>query len=257
MINEWMGLSENGAQHGLMLDHMLGVVHGFMAVLFVGWTAFFLYVLFRFHRKRNPKADYHGNTSHFSTHAEIAVVIVEAILLLGLAFPLWGKQVRKFPTPEENPLVVRVVGEQFSWTVHYPGADGEFGDRSPDLVSASNPLGIDWNAANAKDDVWTKNDLHVQVGRPVVIYVTSKDVIHNFSIYTMRIAQDAIPGSEIPMWFTPIKTSPEDPGYWEVICAQLCGANHYAMRAFLYSHTQPDFEKWYAEADKNQVRVAK
>jgi cytochrome c oxidase subunit 2 len=249
MINEWLGISTNASHHGLMLDHMLGVVHAFMAFLFIGWSAFFFYVVWRFSKRRNPKANYHGTHSKFSTHAEIGVVIVEVILLLGLAFPLWGKQVNEFPKPEDNPLVVHAVGEQFMWSIHYPGPDGIFGSQEVELISNNNKLGIDWTDPNAQDDLVRTNELVVPVGRPVVVYVSSKDVIHNFAIYTMRVAQDAIPGSRIPMWFAPIKA-----GEWEIICGQLCGTNHYAMKAIITAVPATEFEEWLKQADQNQSR---
>jgi cytochrome c oxidase subunit 2 len=107
----------------------------------------------------------------------------------------------------------------------------------------------DWTDPNAQDDLVRTNELVVPVGRPVVVYVSSKDVIHNFAIYTMRVAQDAIPGSRIPMWFTPIKA-----GEWEIICGQLCGTNHYAMKAIITAVPATEFEEWLKQADQNQSR---
>jgi cytochrome c oxidase subunit 2 len=58
----------------------------------------------------------------------------------------------------------------------------------------------------------------------------------------MRIAQDAIPGSIIPMWFKPIKT-----GTYEVICGQLCGLGHYSMKGSVVVDTPEDFQAWLKE----------
>jgi len=240
MINKMLGIAENASEHGFMSDHMLEIVHWFMAALFVGWSAFFLFVLWRFRKKRNPVADYHGVRSHTSTHLEVGVVIVEAALLLGLAFPLWGRKVNEFPV-NEDATRVRVVGEQFKWTMHYPGPDGVFGKQSPALVDAANPVGLDLADPNAKDDIQMPNELHLPVNKPAILEISSKDVIHNFALYTMRSAQDAIPGSRIPMWFKPIKT-----GEWEVICGQLCGANHYAMKATVVVESQEEYDRWIA-----------
>ena len=90
LINELIGLPELASEHGSMVDHMLEMVHWLIAVLLVGWTFFFFFCLVRFRKKRNPKASYVGVKGHASTHVEIAVVAVEAILLLGFAFPLWA-----------------------------------------------------------------------------------------------------------------------------------------------------------------------
>ncbi len=238
MINRLLGIAENAAEHGYMVDHMLEVLHWFMAFLFVGWSAFFVFTLIRFHRRRNPVADYHGVKSTASTHLEVGVVIVEGILLLGLAFPLWANRVNDFPTAKDT-LRARVIAEQFAFNIHYPGADGVFGKQKLELVSALNPLGMDPTDPAGQDDIITRNDLRVPVGRPVILDLSSKDVIHNFALYTMRIAQDTIPGSVIPMWFTPIKT-----GEWEVICGQLCGAGHSGMKALITVMPESEFAEW-------------
>jgi len=97
-ITKLLGQPEAASQHAGQIDHMNEVVHWFMFVLFVGWTAFFVYVLIRFRRRKNPKAQYQGMTSHFSTHLEVFVVLVEVVLLLGFAFPLWSQRVdAEFP----------------------------------------------------------------------------------------------------------------------------------------------------------------
>ena len=128
-------------------------------------------------------------------------------MLLGFAFPLWAERVDSWKNVQNlNPVRVRVVGWQFGWTYHYAGADGKFGRVDPHLISGSNDLGIDYTDPNALDD-FTSPILKLPVNQPAVLNIGTKDVIHNYSIVPMRIQQDAIPGREIPMWFTPIKTS--------------------------------------------------
>ncbi len=241
MLNKLFGLAENASDHGLMIDHMLEVVHWFMLALFVGWTAFFILTLVKFRRSKNPKANYTGTKSKFSTHAEVGVVIVEAILLLGLALPLWTQRVNAFPTADQNPVNIRVVGQQFLFSIHYPGADNTFGRTSPEFVTDQNRVGLDPSDEAAQDDIVALNSFHVPTGRPTVMQLSSKDVIHNFAVYTMRVAQDMIPGSEIPMWFTPVRT-----GEWEVICGQLCGNGHYSMKAVMTVEGPAEFDAWLA-----------
>src|SRR2546426_27021 len=88
-------------------------VHWLMIVLFVGWLAYFAYALFRFHRSRNPKADYVGVKGHASNYIEGAVALVEGVLLIGVAVPLWAKAVDKFPKEDES-TVIQVVAQQFN-----------------------------------------------------------------------------------------------------------------------------------------------
>jgi heme/copper-type cytochrome/quinol oxidase subunit 2 len=110
------------------------------------------------------------------------------------------------------------------------------------FVTNSNPLGLDPNDPAGKDDIVTSGELHVPVNRPVIAELSSKDVIHDYFVPEMRIGGDAIPGSLIPIWFTPIKT-----GSYEVICAQLCGLGHYSMKGTLVVDTPADFESWLKE----------
>src|SRR2546425_5013666 len=136
MLNRLMGIVPTSAEHGSYIDDMLEFCHWFMLLLFVGWSAFFFYTLFRFHKSRHPKADYHGVKTHASTHVEFVVVLIETVLLLGFALPLWAKRVIDFP--KKDALVVRVMGQQFAWNFWYPGADGKFGKNDANFITWSN-----------------------------------------------------------------------------------------------------------------------
>jgi cytochrome c oxidase subunit 2 len=206
MINKALGILSSASDHAASIDYMLEFVHWFMFALFIIWITYFAITLYKFSKSRNPKASYAGVTNHASTYLEIGVVCIEAFLLLGLAFPLWAHRVKEFPA-EKDATNVRVIAEQFAWNIYYPGADGVFGKRDISFVASDNPLGIDKNDAAAKDDIVTLNQMHIPVNKPVIIHITSKDVIHSFTLRNMRITQDAIPGLDIPLWFTPTKTS--------------------------------------------------
>src|SRR6266566_8280396 len=241
LINEFLGQPPNASSHGYQIDHILEFCHWFMGALFLGWSAFFIFVLIRFRKSRRPVADHAGVTSGISTHLEFSVVLIEAVLLLGFAIPLWAKRVNQFP-PGKEVLLVHVIGQQFSWNFHLPGPDGQFGRRDVSLVSNSNPIGLDPNDPAGKDDIVTLGELHVPVDRPVIIELSSKDVIHNFCLPHMRIAADAIPGSLIPMWFKPIKTGP-----YEVVCGQLCGLGHYGMKGMVVVDEPAEYQTWLKE----------
>ena len=238
---ELLGLPEQASAHAAEIDRMIVLVHWLMAVLFVGWGTFFIYTLIRFRASRHPRADYGGVKSHFSTYVEVGVALVEAILLVGFAIPAWANRVDDIPN-ESDAVVVRVIAEQFAWNAHYPGADGVFGRTDIKLVAAENPIGLDRTDPAAKDDITTINQLNLPVNRPILIHLSSKDVIHSFSLNQMRVKQDAIPGVSFPVWFTPTKT-----GDWEINCSQLCGLGHYRMRGFYSIKTQQDYDTWLKE----------
>lgn len=252
-LNQWLGIAPEASAHAHEIDSMLNWVHWFMLILFVGWTTFFLYTLWRFRRRTHPKADHDGVKSSASTWLEVGVVVFEAFLLLGFAFPLWAKRVNDFP-PAKEAVEVRVVAEQFAWNIHYPGPDGRFGKSTSKLVNGDNPLGLDRTDPAARDDVVTMNQLHLPVGRDAIVHITSKDVIHSFALRQMRVCQDAIPGSSIPVWFRPTVTTAEmrqklnnEKFEYEIMCAQLCGLGHYRMRGFLTVQTQEEYDAWLAD----------
>lgn len=233
----------NASAHGYELDRISVYVHWLMLFLFLGWGLYFIYVLYRFRASRNPVANYHGTKSHISTYSEVAVAIIEAVLLIGFSIPAWARWVAPH-RPAVNPLEIRVVSEQFAWNIHYPGPDRHFGKTDVKLVSSSNALGLDLNDPHAKDDIVTVNQLHLEVNRAVTIRLSAKDVIHSFGLPVMRVKQDAIPGMEMPVSFTPVKTN--NGQKWEIACAQLCGLGHYRMRGELIVQSKKDFEAWLA-----------
>ena len=262
-MTDWLGLPALAATHGGQIDDMIGWVHVFMLVLFVGWGAFFMYCLVRFRQSRHPVADYTGVKSHTSSYLEVGVAVVEAVLLFGFAIPLWAARVDRMPS-ESEALVVQVTAEQFAWNVHYAGADGVFGRRDIALIDTqSNPLGLDRSDPAAKDDVTSLNQLYLPVNKPVIVKLRSKDVIHSFGVPEFRVKQDAIPGLTIPIWFVPDVTTAEmrtrtgnAEFQYEIACAQLCGLGHYRMRGFVTVQTADEFQTWMDQKVKEAAEAA-
>lgn len=234
-----LGMPELASSNGRAIDALIVYVHWLMFALLIGWTAYFFYALWRFNAKRNPKADYEGSRSPLPKFTELGVVLVEAVLLLGIALPLWAKNVSQFPSAKDS-TVVQIMAQQFAWNARYPGPDGKFGRQDMKLISDNNIFGVDTNDPAGKDDIQVLNVIHVPVNKPVLIYLSSKDVIHSLKLVAMRITQDAIPGLRIPCTFTPTKI-----GRYQIECAQLCGNGHAAMAGgFVVVESQEDFDKW-------------
>ncbi len=239
-------LPPNISTHGAEIDNLISVLHWFMLVLFVGWAVYLVYCLIRFRERPGHEADISGST-HFSLpkYIEIGIIIFEAVLLVFFSFPIWSKVKRDFPN-EADALVVRVTAEQFAWTVHYAGKDGKFGQLKIELIDGTNPVGLDRQDPNGKDDILSPNTLNIPVNKPIIAKLTSKDVIHNFFLPVMRVKQDIIPGMTVPVWFQATQT-----GKFEIGCAQLCGVGHTQMRGFFNVMSQEEFETWYQEEEKS------
>ncbi len=240
-MGELLGLPAQASAHAGEIDQMIILIHYLMFILFIGWGIYFIWVLIRFRAKANPKADYAGVTSHTSSYLEIAVAVIEAVLLIGFAIPAWAGRVNEFP-PESESTVVRMIARQFEWHAHYPGADGRFGRRDLSLITPTNVVGLDRSDPNAADDVVSINRMNLPVGKPAIVYLSSQDVIHSLGIAEMRVKQDAIPGMEIPVWFEPTRT-----GDYQINCSQLCGLGHYRMKAEVSVQPQAEFDAWLAE----------
>lgn len=229
------------SRHGPGLDNLMLYVHVLMFALLVGWSLFFLYTLYRFRATKQPKADHFGVRSHLSNYLEIGVALIEAVLLIGFAVPLWARaaSVNKFPS-EKEATVIRVIGRQFNWIARYPGPDGVFGKGDPRLVTTENPLGVDPKDPHTKDDILAEgSEIYVPLGKPVIAHITSLDVIHCFAIKPMRVTQDAIPGLSIPVWFDPTAL-----GTFQINCAQLCGNGHSNMRGLFKVVTPEEYAAW-------------
>jgi cytochrome c oxidase subunit II len=247
-IYKLLGLPDLASQHGADVDKLIVYVHYLMLALFVGWSAYFFLALLKFRKGKNPKADYAGVTGHASNYMELTVAVIEIVLLVGFAVPLWAKVVDVFPKPEENPVHVQVTAQQFNWMARYPGADGKFGKQDIKYVSGENPLGLlqkdpvaKANDPEGADDVSAapNTEIVVPVDQPVIAHISSLDVIHSFKVTPLRVTQDAIPGLRIPIHFTATKTN-----LYQINCAQLCGNGHSSMKGWLRVASSNEFNAW-------------
>jgi len=186
--------------HGAEVDRLIDILHWFMLLLFVGWGIFFVYCLVRFRRRAGQKASYVLPKGKISKYAEVGVALFEVVLLVGFSMPAWAEY-RTHPPAKDHRVEIRVIAQQFQWNVHYPGPDGKFGRTAAEFISDANPIGLDDSDPAAADDVQLVNEMHLPTGKDIYVRLTSMDVVHSFSIPTMRVKQDAIPGMEIPVWF--------------------------------------------------------
>ena len=256
-LGEYLGFPINASEHGLIIDHMNGWIHWLMLILFIGWGIFFILTLYKFGIKQdNDTADYEGLKNHYSTYAEYGVILFEVFLIIAFAMPIWSMVKTNVPEIEEDTIEIRVVAQQFAWNIHYPGADGKFGKTSIDLVDDenNNPVGLDRESVNGADDIIKVNQLHIPVDKNIMIYLSSRGVIHSFSLPEMRVKQDAIPGMTVPVYFKATLTSDDflkkiegtkrqGKGY-EIACAQLCGNAHYRMKGSMIVESMEEYESW-------------
>ena len=175
---------------------------------------------------------------------QFSIVFIALLTSVGVAAMLtpglfvWAK----FVDVPEEAHVVEAVGQQWHWTYRYPGEDGKFGEVDAERISDNNPFGMDPDDPNGQDDVLVYHpEAHVPVDKPVKWLLRSKDVLHNFTVTEFRVKMDLVPGMQTFQWLTPTKT-----GRYEVLCEELCGIAHFAMRGAVIVDEQDDFDTWLA-----------
>jgi len=276
--DNYLNFPKDASLAGYQADVLNGWVHILMLILFIFWGVLVIYILIKFSNTNNPIASYSGMKGKFSKYAEGGVIFFEVFLLFALAIP--GYSNLKYDKLDDNSEIeIRVVAQQFQWNIHYPGEDGVFGETYADSVDdgSQNFIGLSREGYGA-DDIVTMNQLHVPKGKQVKIRLSSRDVIHSFYLPEMRVKQDAVPGMEIPIYFTATMSSDEyvqwlkendwnrynnkldkdaktylslpenvkDTYYrgYQIACAQLCGNSHYFMKGYLTVHEEDDFNQW-------------
>jgi cytochrome c oxidase subunit 2 len=213
----WLHLPEQASTYAPEVDRLFHLITWITGVIFVIVEAMLLIFLWKYRHREGRVATYtHGNN-----RLEVVWTIVPAVICVMLALlsrRMWEDIKEHMP---HDGLEIQVTGEQFAWNFRYPGPDGKF---------------------NTPDDILTLNQLHFPVGKPVVVTLTSKDVIHSFFLPEFRVKQDAVPGMHTRIWFEGNKV-----GHWEIACAELCGLGHFRMKGFVTVDTPADYEKWLAE----------
>jgi len=211
---------------------------GFIAdVAFVITQGLLGYFALRYGTNGEEKAGYW----HDNPKAEFFLLTGTAVILVVLVF--MGMRVWRnfyFSDKPADAVQIHVTAQQFMWTFHYPGADGKFGRTDLNKVTATNQIGLVDDDPDGKDDIVSTNQMHIPVNKPVTIALRSKDVIHSFFLPNLRVKQDAVPGLEISITFTPNVA-----GNYEIACAELCGLQHYKMKgALTIDKSDADFQAW-------------
>lgn len=231
-----------------MVDFTVDITLYVTGFVFVAVNLFMAYCVIRFRHRKDARAAYEPENKKLETWLTgLTAVGVAAMLTPGLF--VWAK----FVDVPEDAHVVEAIGQQWHWTYRYPGVDGKLGQVDTERISADNPFGIDPDDPHGQDDVIVYNpEAHIPVDRPVKFLLRSKDVLHNFTVAQFRVKMDLVPGMNTFMWLTPTV-----PGRFEVLCEELCGIGHFAMRGAVVVDEQEDFDHWLAQQTTFAEQMAK
>jgi cytochrome c oxidase subunit II len=216
------------SEHGPAYDQQFMLTIIVVGVSFVAAQVALGYALWRFRDTGAGTA--RAVYSHGNNRMEILWTVITAAIFITLALlgqrVWWGLHMQPAPAGSAQ---VKVLAQQFQWNFHYAGADNTFGRTDPAKISdeSINYIGLDDTDPASKDDVVTQT-LVAQAGRPIELTLASRDVTHSFWVPPLRFKQDAVPGLDIKVHFTP-----REAGRYEIACAELCGQQHYKMRAYM------------------------
>jgi cytochrome c oxidase subunit II len=241
MSEEWgyqWGLPPAASTYAANIDWLMGLLHAVMIGIFVIGVALFVIFLVKYRARDGHRASYTNPGESASFIPAGLVLAFEIWLILAFEVPLWGAIKKSTPPPAES-VNVHLIAQQFAWNFQYPGPDGQFGRRQAALVTAENAIGLDPDDPASKDDFVTINNLNVPIGKPTILQMTSKDVIHSFQVTNFRNKQDVVPGLETMLWFEPTME-----GKFEIGCAQLCGLGHTKMIGNVFVQSAAEFADW-------------
>jgi cytochrome c oxidase subunit 2 len=216
-------------------------------IVFVAVNLFLAWSVMRYRHRKGQKADYEPENKKLEWWLTgITTVGVAAMLAPGLF--VWGK----FVIVPDEATEVEAVGQQWHWSFRLPGENGELGYTDASLITPANPFGIDPNDPKGQDDILIASpELHLPIGKPVKVLLRSKDVLHNFTVTQFRVKMDVVPGMITYLWLTPTKT-----GEYELMCEELCGLAHFAMRGRVVVDSQDAYDTWLAsQSTFNQTQA--
>jgi cytochrome c oxidase subunit 2 len=187
------------------VDHL----YWFLATILVIFTALIFLLIFYFmikYRRRSP--DERPKAIHGSVPLEILWTAIPTVIV-AIVF-VWSSSLYfRSSEPPPGSMEIFVTGKQWMWKMEHPGGQREI------------------------------DELHVPVGRPVKLTMTSEDVIHDFYVPAFRLKKDVLPGRYTSLWFTPTQT-----GTYHLFCGQYCGAFHAGMTGSIIVMEPDDFEQW-------------
>lgn len=238
-----------GSLHGVWIDEMFWLTMIILMIVFVITQALLFWYSYKFQHKADKRAFFFPHNNKL----EIFWTVIPAIVMAILVFRGWKTWTTITNPAPQDAIVVEVVGKQFNWLVRYPGADNRLGVVKTSLIDGTNEFGMDFSDKNVNDDFVT-NEIHIPKGKPVLFKIRSRDVMHSFYVPHFRAQMHAVPGMPTKFWLTPTKSTADmatetgNPDFkYELVCNQICGRGHFAMRAVIVVDEPEDYAKWVAQ----------
>lgn len=269
--------------HGGEIDSMINQTLFFTGIAFVLTHIALFWFAHKYRETAREKADYISHDNKLEILWTAIPTVVMTYLVVG-GLDVWNTVMADVTESDDFRIgrdyhEIEATGYQFAWDIRYPGEDELIGTKNFRMISATNPLGQDWEDPKNHDD-FIPSEIVLPVNKPVRVRVTSKDVLHNFYMPHFTVKMDAVPGMPTYFVFTPTLTTdsmrqrlrqeagyqvpadpddPESPERWEVFdfelaCAELCGTGHFSMRKIVRIVEEAEFEDWKKEQQSAYMR---
>lgn len=217
------------------LDLTVDITFWITGFVFIVLNGFLVWVIIKYRHREGLKAHYEPE----SHKLEVWLTVVTTIGVVALLAPglwVWGK----FVEVPDDARTVEVVGQQWHWTFRFPGEDGVLGQVDVAQMSVDNPFGMKADDPAGQDDILVDSgELHLPLGESYKFVLRSKDVLHNFTVPQFRVKMDLVPGSTPYAWLKTTRT-----GRFDILCEELCGIGHFAMRGAVVVDEPEAFDQW-------------
>ncbi|MEM1137351.1 MAG: cytochrome c oxidase subunit II [Bacteroidota bacterium] len=260
-------LPESASVHGAEIDYLFWLTMAIIGFAFFATHLLLFWFPFKYQYKEGKSAYFYPHNDKLEIIWTIIPAIVMTILVIS-GYVVWTDITS--PAPQDS-LSIEIMGKQFNWEVRYGGTDQVLGRHDYKKIDGTNSMGIDFRDPNSIDD-FIARDIHLPKGKPVLLNIRARDVLHSVFMPHFRVKMDAVPGMPTKFWFTPSKTTAEmreilsrepawqkidpetgEPRYknfnYELACTEVCGSGHFAMRKVIIVDEPSDFDNWYKEQE--------
>ena len=217
------------------IDFTINITFWVTGFVFIACNLFLAYCVYKFRQKDGHKAVYEPENHKLEIWLS-AITTVGVVAMLAPGLFVWASIV----TPPDDATEFEAMGQQWQWAFRYPGADGIMGYADTQLVTETNPFGVNVEDPNGQDDIIVVGpEMHLPLDKPVKALLRSNDVLHNFTVPQFRVKMDLVPGMISYIWFEPNKA-----GRYDILCEELCGIGHFVMRGAVVVETQAEYDVW-------------
>lgn len=236
LVTPWW--STEIASNWSSIDLTISITFWITGVVYIVVIMFMAWCIYKYRYRPDRRADYEPENKKM----EIWLTVLTTLGVAGLLAPgliVWNRYVQV----PKDAQIVEVVGKQWEWSYRFPGKDGKLGKTAIRFINSDNPFGIDPKDPNGKDDILVEDiNVSLPVGKSYKVLLRAIDVLHDFYVPQFRAKMDLVPGQVSYFWFTTKRM-----GQFDILCAELCGVGHHAMRGKVSVVSQADFETFLGE----------